>query len=125
MVSNRGAAIFPLHAIPVEILRPWKKKCLAELGIFSQCMSLKLGIHLKQDISQILIIGLHGLSAIVTTFSGATPGVLVGQIMFFGMCVFMGLVAFVFWAFRSTDGLVRKGPRGQGQDYVPMDWTGV
>ncbi|KAI3824064.1 hypothetical protein L1987_05511 [Smallanthus sonchifolius] len=29
------AGIFSLHAIPVGILRPWKKKCLAERGILT------------------------------------------------------------------------------------------
>ncbi|KAI3827967.1 hypothetical protein L1987_02056 [Smallanthus sonchifolius] len=44
------AGIFPLHAIPMGILCPWKKKYPTLLEIVTQCIFLKLSIHLKENI---------------------------------------------------------------------------
>ncbi|KAI3741061.1 hypothetical protein L1987_58728 [Smallanthus sonchifolius] len=68
------AGIFPLHAIPMGILRPWKKKCLAGQGIVTKCRFSKLGIDLEKNIGQILIIALYGFSVWVTKVDGTPLG---------------------------------------------------
>ncbi|KAI3811489.1 hypothetical protein L1987_21213 [Smallanthus sonchifolius] len=82
--------LFHLHAIPhghslslEEELSPKTRDCYT-------VHSSKLGIDLKKNIGQILIITLHGLSTVITIVGGATSEVVPGPAGYASRVIWFG-----------------------------------